>query len=123
MFLARLAAVLVLVLVLAAASPVHAQGNLNPVCSVQAEWCPAVTASLQRKTGQRETGFRMAVTTHGLTKAVARAETGAAISLVHDAVTEKNAGFPVAWATSCEGTGEILAQVRAEAANDKGEER
>ncbi|MCC7283159.1 MAG: ABC transporter substrate-binding protein [Acetobacteraceae bacterium] len=41
----------------------------------------------------------------GPIKAVARGETGVSISFVHDAVTEKNAGFPVAWATPCEGTG------------------
>ncbi|MBK1657215.1 ABC transporter substrate-binding protein [Paracraurococcus ruber] len=41
----------------------------------------------------------------GPIKAVARGETGLSISFVHDAVTERNAGFPVAWATPCEGTG------------------
>ncbi len=41
----------------------------------------------------------------GPIKAVARGETGVSVSFVHDAVTEKNAGFPVAWATPCEGTG------------------
>jgi iron(III) transport system substrate-binding protein len=38
-------------------------------------------------------------------KAVARGETAVSISFVHDAVTEANAGFPVAYATPCEGTG------------------
>ncbi|MBS7791533.1 ABC transporter substrate-binding protein [Roseococcus sp. SDR] len=38
-------------------------------------------------------------------KAVARGETAVSLSFVHDAVTERNAGFPVAWATPCEGTG------------------
>ncbi len=38
-------------------------------------------------------------------KAVARGETGVSISFVHDAVTERNAGFPVSYATPCEGTG------------------
>lgn len=41
----------------------------------------------------------------GPIKAVARGETGVSLSFVHDAVTEANAGFPVAWATPCEGTG------------------
>lgn len=41
----------------------------------------------------------------GPIKAVARGETGVSLSFVHDAVTERNAGFPVAWATPCEGTG------------------
>jgi iron(III) transport system substrate-binding protein len=38
-------------------------------------------------------------------KAVARGETGISLSFVHDAVTERNAGFPVEYATPCEGTG------------------
>lgn len=38
-------------------------------------------------------------------KAVARGETGVSLSFVHDAVTERNAGFPVAYTTPCEGTG------------------
>ena len=38
-------------------------------------------------------------------KAVARGETGVSLSFVHDAVTERNAGFPAAYATPCEGTG------------------
>ena len=38
-------------------------------------------------------------------KAVARGETGVSLSFVHDAVTERNAGFPVAYSTPCEGTG------------------
>jgi iron(III) transport system substrate-binding protein len=41
----------------------------------------------------------------GPIKAVARGETGVSISFVHDAVVETNAGFPVAYATPCEGTG------------------
>ena len=41
----------------------------------------------------------------GPIKAVARGETAVALSFVHDAVTEKNAGFPVAYNTPCEGTG------------------
>lgn len=41
----------------------------------------------------------------GPIKAVARGETGVSLSFVHDAVVERNAGFPVAWATPCEGTG------------------
>jgi len=41
----------------------------------------------------------------GPIKAVARGETGVSLSFVHDAVTERNAGFPVAYATPCEGTG------------------
>jgi iron(III) transport system substrate-binding protein len=41
----------------------------------------------------------------GPIKAVARGETGVSLSFVHDAVTETNAGFPVGWATPCEGTG------------------
>jgi iron(III) transport system substrate-binding protein len=41
----------------------------------------------------------------GPMKAVARGETGISLSFVHDAVTEKNAGFPVAYATPTEGTG------------------
>lgn len=41
----------------------------------------------------------------GPVKAVARGETSVSLSFVHDAVTEKNAGFPVAYATPCEGTG------------------
>ena len=41
----------------------------------------------------------------GPIKAVARGETSVSLSFVHDAVTEKNAGFPVAYATPCEGTG------------------
>ena len=36
---------------------------------------------------------------------MARGETAVSLSFVHDAVTEKNAGFPVAYATPCEGTG------------------
>jgi iron(III) transport system substrate-binding protein len=38
-------------------------------------------------------------------KAVARGETAVSISFVHDAVTERVAGFPVGNATPCEGTG------------------
>lgn len=41
----------------------------------------------------------------GPIKAVARGETAISLSFVHDAVTESNAGFPVAYATPCEGTG------------------
>ena len=41
----------------------------------------------------------------GPIKAVARGETAVSLSFVHDAVTEKNAGFPVGYATPCEGTG------------------
>jgi iron(III) transport system substrate-binding protein len=41
----------------------------------------------------------------GPIKAVARGETAISLSFVHDAVTEKNAGFPVGYATPCEGTG------------------
>jgi iron(III) transport system substrate-binding protein len=41
----------------------------------------------------------------GPIKAVARGETGISLSFVHDAVTEKNAGFPVTYATPSEGTG------------------
>jgi len=41
----------------------------------------------------------------GPIKAVARGETSVSLSFVHDAVTEKNAGFPVTYATPCEGTG------------------
>lgn len=41
----------------------------------------------------------------GPIKAVARGETGISMSFVHDAVTEANAGFPVGYATPCEGTG------------------
>ncbi len=41
----------------------------------------------------------------GPIKAVARGETGVSLSFVHDAVTEKSAGFPVAYNTPCEGTG------------------
>ncbi|MGE0714440.1 MAG: ABC transporter substrate-binding protein [Alphaproteobacteria bacterium] len=41
----------------------------------------------------------------GPIKAVARGETAVSISFVHDAVTEANAGFPVGYATPCEGTG------------------
>ncbi len=41
----------------------------------------------------------------GPIKAVARGETAISLSFVHDAVTEKNAGFPVAYATPSEGTG------------------
>jgi iron(III) transport system substrate-binding protein len=41
----------------------------------------------------------------GPIKAVARGETAVSLSFVHDAVTEKNAGFPVAYNTPCEGTG------------------
>jgi iron(III) transport system substrate-binding protein len=41
----------------------------------------------------------------GPIKAVARGETGISLSFVHDAVTEKNAGFPVVYATPSEGTG------------------
>jgi iron(III) transport system substrate-binding protein len=41
----------------------------------------------------------------GPIKAVARGETGVSLSFVHDAVTEKNAGFPVTYATPSEGTG------------------
>ncbi|MBR0672258.1 ABC transporter substrate-binding protein [Neoroseomonas soli] len=41
----------------------------------------------------------------GPIKAVARGETGVSLSFVHDAVTERNAGFPVAYTTPCEGTG------------------
>jgi iron(III) transport system substrate-binding protein len=41
----------------------------------------------------------------GPIKAVARGETAVSLSFVHDAVTESNAGFPVGWATPCEGTG------------------
>ncbi|WP_241665554.1 ABC transporter substrate-binding protein [Teichococcus oryzae] len=41
----------------------------------------------------------------GPIKAVARGETGVSLSFVHDAVVEKNAGFPVSYATPCEGTG------------------
>jgi iron(III) transport system substrate-binding protein len=41
----------------------------------------------------------------GPIKAVARGETAVSLSFVHDAVTEKNAGFPVAYVTPCEGTG------------------
>lgn len=38
-------------------------------------------------------------------KAVARGETGVSLSFVHDAVTERNAGFPVSYSTPYEGTG------------------
>ncbi len=41
----------------------------------------------------------------GPIKAVARGETAISLSFVHDAVTEKNAGFPVGWSTPAEGTG------------------
>lgn len=41
----------------------------------------------------------------GPIKAVARGETGVSLSFVHDAVTERNAGFPVSYTTPCEGTG------------------
>ncbi len=41
----------------------------------------------------------------GPIKAAARGETAVSLSFVHDAVTEKNAGFPVAYSTPCEGTG------------------
>lgn len=41
----------------------------------------------------------------GPIKAVARGETAVSISFVHDAVTERVAGFPVSNATPCEGTG------------------
>ncbi len=41
----------------------------------------------------------------GPIKAVARGETGISLSFVHDAVTEKNAGFPVTYVTPSEGTG------------------
>jgi iron(III) transport system substrate-binding protein len=41
----------------------------------------------------------------GPIKAVARGETAVSLSFVHDAVTERNGGFPVAYATPCEGTG------------------
>jgi iron(III) transport system substrate-binding protein len=41
----------------------------------------------------------------GPIKAVARGETAVSMSFVHDAVTEANAGFPVGYATPCEGTG------------------
>ncbi len=41
----------------------------------------------------------------GPIKAVARGETSVSLSFVHDAVTEKLAGFPVGYATPCEGTG------------------
>ncbi|MCU0818464.1 MAG: ABC transporter substrate-binding protein [Beijerinckiaceae bacterium] len=41
----------------------------------------------------------------GPIKAVARGETAVSLSFVHDAVTENNAGFPVSYATPCEGTG------------------
>jgi len=41
----------------------------------------------------------------GPIKAVARGETAISLSFVHDAVTEKNAGFPVDWTTPTEGTG------------------
>ena len=41
----------------------------------------------------------------GPIKAVARGETALSLSFVHDAVTEKNAGFPVGYNTPCEGTG------------------
>lgn len=41
----------------------------------------------------------------GPIKAVARGETAVSLSFVHDAVVEKNAGFPVAYATPSEGTG------------------
>jgi iron(III) transport system substrate-binding protein len=38
-------------------------------------------------------------------KAVARGETAISLSFVHDVATERNAGFPVAYNTPCEGTG------------------
>jgi iron(III) transport system substrate-binding protein len=41
----------------------------------------------------------------GPIKAVARGETGVSLSFAHDAATERNAGFPVDYATPCEGTG------------------
>jgi iron(III) transport system substrate-binding protein len=41
----------------------------------------------------------------GPIKAVARGETSVSLSFVHDAATEANAGFPVGYATPCEGTG------------------
>jgi iron(III) transport system substrate-binding protein len=41
----------------------------------------------------------------GPIKAVARGETAVSLSFVHDAVTERNAGFPVSYNTPCEGTG------------------
>ena len=41
----------------------------------------------------------------GPIKAVARGETAVSISFVHDAVTERLGGFPVASALPCEGTG------------------
>lgn len=47
----------------------------------------------------------------GPIKAVARGETGVSLSFVHDAVTETNAGFPVAYATPCEGTGYEIGSV------------
>jgi iron(III) transport system substrate-binding protein len=41
----------------------------------------------------------------GPIKAAARGETAVALTFLHDAVTEVNAGFPVAYNTPCEGTG------------------
>lgn len=38
-------------------------------------------------------------------KAVARGETSVSLSFVHDAATERNAGFPVGFNLPCEGTG------------------
>jgi iron(III) transport system substrate-binding protein len=39
----------------------------------------------------------------GPVKAVARGETAVSLSFLHDAVTKKNAGFPVGYNTPCEG--------------------
>lgn len=47
----------------------------------------------------------------GPIKAVARGETAISLSFVHDAVTETNAGFPVTYATPCEGTGYEIGSV------------
>ncbi|HYF55813.1 MAG TPA: ABC transporter substrate-binding protein [Salinarimonas sp.] len=47
----------------------------------------------------------------GPIKAVARGETGVSLSFVHDAATETNAGFPVGYATPCEGTGYEIGSV------------
>jgi iron(III) transport system substrate-binding protein len=47
----------------------------------------------------------------GPIKAVARGETSVSLSFVHDAATEANAGFPVGYATPCEGTGYEIGSV------------
>jgi iron(III) transport system substrate-binding protein len=71
-----------------AAGAAAAQGQVNVVCSVQAEWCNMMSTVYARTTGS-----------------VARGETAVSISFVHDGPGEKMQGFPVETVTPADGTG------------------